>query len=116
MILPQLTEFARDQQAKLSAVLRVGEATHHLAAVMASANAEFWSLPTERLLAVLNSDVSNTLSIFSANTQLGTMVNTMLETLLVPQMTSRAPTEPGRSDISFDGTSFFLVEPDPEQQ
>lgn len=110
-IIRQLTTAEADLQAKEQLVLQAGEATHHLAAVLASTNARFWQLPTDRLLAVLNADVPATLATFQANTVLGMAVNASLDALAVPRFTTRAPVEPGRSDIVFDGTAFVYVAP-----
>jgi hypothetical protein len=110
-IIRQLTEAEADLQAKENLVLQAGEATHHLASVLASTNARFWSLPTERLLAVLNADVPATLATFAANTALGQQVNASLEALAQPGFSVRAPVEPGRADIVFDGAVFVHVPP-----
>ena len=110
-ILRQLTEAEADLAAKESLVLQVGEATHHLAAVITSTNARFWQLPTDRLLAVLNADVAATLATFAANTALGNAVNASLDALAVTQFVHRVPVEPGRSDIVFDGTAFVHIPP-----
>ena len=110
-IIRQLTEAEADLAAKEALVLQAGEATHHLASTLATTNAQFWSLPTDRLLAVLNADVPATLATFQANTVLGMAVNASLDALAVPRFTTRAPVEPGRSDIVFDGTAFVYVAP-----
>lgn len=115
-IIRQLTEAESDLAAKESLVMQAGEATHHLASVLASINDRFWSLPTDRLLAILNADVTSTLTTFQANTVLGMAVNASLDALGVPSFVARAPVEPGRTDIIFDGTAFVYVappEPDP---
>ena len=113
-ILRQLTQAEADLAAKEALVLQAGEATHHLASVLATTNAAFWQLPTDRLLAVLNADVPATLATFAANTALGAAVNASLDALGVPQFSHRAPVEPGRTDIVFDGTAFVYVAPEPE--
>ena len=116
-IIRQLTESEADLQAKEALVLQAGEATHHLAAVLASTNARFWQFPTDRLLAVLNADVPATLATFQSNTVLGMAVNASLDALAVPQFTARAPVEPGRTDITFDGTAFvYIAPPEPEPE
>ena len=119
-IIRQLTTAEADLAAKESLVLQAGEATHHLASVLASTNARFWQLPTDRLLAVLNADVPATLATFTANTALGMTVNASLDALAVPRFSARAPLEMGRTDIVFDGTAFVYVappaEPEPEPQ
>ena len=118
-IIRQLTQAEADLAAKEQLILQAGEATHHLASVLASTNAQFWSLPTDRLLAALNADIPATLATFAANTALGTQVNASLDALAVPRFATRAPLAPGRSDIVFDGTAFVYVappEPAPEPE
>lgn len=118
-IIRQITEAEADLQAKEQLVLQAGEATHHLASVLASTNARFWQLPTDRLLAVLNADIPATLATFTANTALGKMVNASLDALAVPRFAARAPVEMGRTDIVFDGAAFVYVappEPEPEPE
>ena len=111
MILPQLTELEQDTAWLTSLILRMGEATHHLATVATAANDEFWhTLETERLLALLNVDVALSLSILAGNTAIAGPVNASLESIGLARFSHRAPTEPGRSDISFDGKQFFLIE------
>jgi hypothetical protein len=95
----------------------MGEATHHLATVATDVNTEFWhTLTTERLLALLNADVPLSLSILAGNTAIAGPVNASLESIGLARFCHRAPTEPGRTDISFDGAAFFLVEPEPEPE
>ena len=112
-IIQPKTQAEADLSAKESLVLQAGEATHHLASVLQSTNAAFWSLPTERLLAVLNADVPATLATFAANTVLSQSVNASLEALGVAAFSKRAPVEPGRTDITFNGTAFVYVAPEP---
>ena len=118
-IIRQLTTAEADLAAKEQLVLQAGEATYHLASVLAATNARFWELPTDRLLAVLNEDIAATVATFTANTVLGTAVNASLDALAVPAFAKRAPVEPGRTDIVFDGTAFVYVappEPEPEPE
>ena len=104
-----------DLDVKDSLILQAAEATHHLAAVLASTNEHFWSFPTDRLLAVLNADVPATLATFQANSTLAAAVNASLDALDLPEFTRRAPTTTGRADIAFDGAAFVLIPPTPEQ-
>ena len=114
-IIRQLTQAEADLQAKEQLVLQAGEATHHLASTLTTTNAQFWSLPTDRLLAVLNADLPATLATFEANTALGLQVNASLDALAVPRFSTRAPVTAGRSDIVFDGTAFvYVAPPEPE--
>jgi len=114
-IIRQLTTAEADLQAKEQLVLQAGEATHHLASTLATTNAAFWSLPTDRLLAVLNADIPATLATFAANTALGMQVNASLDALAVPRFATRAPVTAGRTDIVFDGAAFvYIAPPEPE--
>lgn len=113
----QLIRPTTDLDLKDALVLQAGEATHHLASTLATTNAQFWSLPTDRLLAVLNADVPATLATFAANTALGVQVNASLDALAVPRFTTRAPVETGRSDIVFNGSAFeYIAPPEPEPE
>ena len=111
------TQLEADLLAKDALVIRAAEATHHLASVLKGANEAFWSLPTDRLLAVLNANIPDTLAAFTANTILGTACNQHLDAVALPQLSTRAPLTAGRSDIVFDGQSFVYVPPpEPEPQ
>ena len=112
-ILRQLTESEFDLIAKEQLILRVAEATHHLACVLNSTNAAFWGYPTDRLLAVLNKDIPTTLATFELNTLLGMQVNASLNALALPHFPTRAPVEVGRLDITFNGTKFVQSAPPP---
>lgn len=95
--------------------MRCAEAAHNLAAVLKNENAHFWDVPTERLLVVLNHNVDVTLSTFAANTAAGSVVNAILDQLGDPRFPTRAPVEPGRSDIVYQDGAFMLVQP-PESE
>ena len=105
----QLIRPTTDLDTKDALILQAAEATHHLASVLAATNEQFWSLPTDRLLGVLNADIPATLATFAANTALAGAVNASLDALNLPQFSRRAPTEQGRSDIEFDGVAFIYV-------
>lgn len=109
-LLTQKTELEKDLAAKDESIIRCAEAAHHLASVLKMENVRFWSLPTERLLAVMNYDPSATLATFAANTDAGTIVNDLLDRLNLPQFPNRAPVTAGRDDIEFDGSQFVQVE------
>jgi hypothetical protein len=108
-ILKPLSEAEKDLAQKDALVLQVAEATNHLAVTLKQTNDQFWSLPTERLLAVLNADVISTLNTFAANTAIGQAVNDSLDALSLPQYSTRAPLLMGRRDIKLDGGTFVLV-------
>lgn len=122
-ILTQRTELEIDLSNKDKSILRCVETIHHLAATLCNENQQFWSLPTDRLLAVLNHDVSSTNATFAANTEVGVAVNNILDQLALPQFQSRAPVTAGRTDIVFNGTVFEHIpapqpatEPEPEPE
>lgn len=100
-----------DLDVKDALILQVAEATHNLASVLAATNEQFWSFPTDRLLAVLNADVDATLATFEANSDIAAAVNASLDALSLPQFSRRAPTEQGRDDISFNGIEFTYDAP-----
>jgi hypothetical protein len=114
-ILHTKTEAESDLAAKDQLVLQVAEATHHLATTLKNTNDQFWSLPTDRLLAVLNDDVTSTLATFAANTAIGQTVNNSLDALALPQYQTRAPLTAGRSDIQLDSGSFILIPTKPDE-
>lgn len=112
MIHKPTTQLEADLANKDAFVLRAAEATHHLAVVLRDVHQSFWSVPTERLLAVLNADVPITLQTFQANTALATACNASLDALALPELSARAPVTLGRSDIVFDGGQFVYVPPE----
>ena len=117
MLTTPRTQLEIDLAEKDASVIRCAEAAHHLAVVLANENRRFWSVQTDRLLAVLNYSVSVTLATFAANTAAGSAINSILDQVADPRFPTRAPVEPGRSDIQFDGQAFIYVpamEPDPE--
>lgn len=121
MIHKPATQLEADLLAKDALVIRAAEAAHHLASVLRTCNDSFWSLPTERLLAVLNADIPSTLATFAANTALGTACNANLDAIGLPRLATRAPLEVGREDIVFDQQAQQFVhvpppEPEPEPQ
>jgi len=114
-LITQKSQLEQDLAEKDAGVLRAATALHHAATVLAGENNRFWSVPTDRLLAVLNADLALTLATFTANTQAGTAINALLDAIDSPDMPRRAPVEPGRSDIVFDGAAFvYVAPPDPE--
>ena len=107
-LIKPLTEAEADLAAKDQLVMQVAEATHHLAATLAAASERFWSLPTDRLLTVLNADVLASAATLTANADLGAAVNASLDALGSERFPSRAPLT-GRSDITFDGAAFVFI-------
>jgi hypothetical protein len=113
MLTTQKTQLEIDREANNASVIRSAVALHHAAAVIAAENRLYWSLPDDRLIAVLNDDVPVTLARFEANTQAATAINSLLDQVADPSLPCRAPTAPGRADIGFDGTNFFIIIPSP---
>jgi CRP-like cAMP-binding protein len=111
MLTTPKTQIEADIAEKDAGILRAATALHYAATVIATENDRFWSIPTDRLLAVLNENVALTISTFAANTQAATAINALLDAVAMPELSRRAPTEPARADIVFDGTSFVLVPP-----
>lgn len=112
-LLPQKSQAELDLAAKDASIIRCAEALNHLAVTLRNENQQFWSLPTDRLLAVLNHDIGSTNATFAANTAVGVAANNILDQLDLPQFPVRAPVTAGRSDIVFNGTAFEHV-PTPE--
>jgi len=116
-LIPPKTQLEADLAEKDAGVIRAATALHHAATVLKSENSRFWAVPTERLLAVLNADIALTIATFQANTAAGTAINSLLDAVGDATLSNRAPVEPGRGDIVFDGTEFVFVppaEPEPE--
>jgi len=107
------TQVEEDVSEKDAGVLRSAEALHHAATVIKHENMRFWSLPTDRLLAVLNYNIPQTLSVFAANAQAAVAINALLDAVDSPRFSNRLPTEMGRSDVMFDGNQFVVIPPEP---
>ncbi len=110
-LITQKPQLEQDIAEKDAGILRAATALHHAATVLVAENKRFWSVPTERLLDVLNADVPLTLETFGANTQAGAAINALLDAVDSPSLTTRAPVETGRSDITFNGTAFVYTAP-----
>lgn len=115
-IIPQRTQLESDLLNKEELVIRAAESAHNLASVLRSCNDAFWSLPTERLIAVLNANIPATLETFAQNTALGIACNATLDAVGLDKFSNRAPVEPKRKDIIFDGISFVFVAPEFQPQ
>lgn len=110
MIHKPSTQLEADLARKDTVILRVAEATHHLASVLLHSG-EIWHLPTDRLLAVLNADIPATLQTLEAHAALATACNASLDSLDLPEMSTRAPVVPGRSDVVFEDGLFVMLAP-----
>lgn len=110
-LLIQKTQLEHDLTSKDESVIKCAEVAHHFAVILNDENKQFWALPTDRLIAVMNYDVHTTLSTFKANTVIGNALNETLEQLNLPQFPHRAPVVFGRNDIVFNGTVFEYIGP-----
>jgi hypothetical protein len=116
-LLSQRSQLELDLASKDEAVLKVASVIHSLVSVLKETNKSFWSLPTDRLLAVLNHDVPTTQTTFDVNTSLGIMLNGLLDQLALPQFQNRAPVTAGRQDIVFNGSTYeYVAPPEPEPE
>jgi hypothetical protein len=107
------TQLDRDLAFKDSLILLALKATNHLAITLDQVYREFYSLPPDRLAAVLNHDVAASLAMCQNNTALGVPANEALD--LVGYGTVRAPVELP-PHVSFNGTEFVVTEPQPSEQ
>ncbi len=117
-LIPTKTQQEQDSALLQSLVMQVGEAYNHAAAVQRNANEQLWSLPLERLLAILNQNIEWSLALLQSNSTGGGALNDHLDLLGHPQFTNRVPLTIGRPGISFDAQSnaFVYVEPVPEPE
>ena len=104
------TQLQRDLDFKDSLILRALEAANHVAVTLDMSYREFWSLPSERLEAVLNADIPRTLAMFAGNTAFGTAANAALDA--ANYGTVRAPVELP-PHVSFNGSQFVVTSPVP---
>lgn len=110
MIHKPSTQLEADIAFKDSLVLEAAEAAHHAVTVMQSVYDRFWTLPADRLLAVLNHDITSSLAVLQANTAIGTPCNASLDALDLAQFSKRAPNSMPDGWV-FDGTEFTYTNP-----
>lgn len=116
-ILPVRSQLDVDRYAKDSRVIECAEAAHNLAVVLGNAQRWLWSLPMERLLALLNEDVDLTEATLSQNIRLGAAVNAALDAADVRdehgalRYPCRAPVAGTRADVRFDGIRWAELPP-----
>jgi len=118
-LIPARTQLEADLEVVDRGLLDSAEALNHAAAVLKRSHASFWALPPDRLLAVLNHDLSRTAAIFAANLATATALNAQLDELGLERYSQRAPTGYGLEGISFDqGQGLWIytppAEPEPE--
>jgi hypothetical protein len=100
------SQLDQDLAFKDSLILRALEAANHSALTLRQSYDQFYSLPVERLEAVLNHSIPATLEMFSGNTAFGKAVNEALDSAEFG--TVRAPVELP-SHVLFDGEKFVVA-------
>ena len=109
-------QLAKDVETLDKGILRVGEALNHAAAVLTREHNAIWSLPDDRLLAVLNADIQRTVAIASAKDKAAAEVNSLLNQLNIARFTNRAPIGLGRADVKYDeDAKLFVIVPPVEE-
>ena len=112
MLTPK-TQLEKDLAEKDAGIIRAATALHYAGTVISAENAQFWSLPQDRLLAVLNDNVERTLAMFEANSVAANAINSLLDQLSNEALSHRAPiTMP--PNWSFENGVFAYIEPTPE--
>jgi len=112
MLTPK-TQLEKDLAEKDAGIIRAATALHYAGTVIAAENAQFWALPQDRLLAVLNDNVERTLAMFEANSVAANAINSLLDQLNNEALSHRAPiTMP--ANWSFENGVFAYTEPTPE--
>lgn len=112
-ILTPKSELQNDLDAKDLRIVQCAAAAHNLAVVMGDVHRWLWTLPDDRLLAVLNDDIQTTQETLTQNATLGAAVNAALDAMALPMFPTRAPVTIGRADVVFDVDHFVIVPPPP---
>ena len=86
------------------------QAAHHLATTLKTAWEEFWQRDSEVILEELHADVAKTAQVFQLNTEAGTSVNALLDSIQDDRFSNRAPTAMPEG-WSFDGSAFAYTKP-----
>lgn len=112
-ILPQKTQAQADLEDLDGGILRVAEALNHAAAVLTAEHSKVWGLPDDRLLALLNANVSRTIAIAQAKDKAAQEINSLLNMLNLARFTNRAPIGFGREDVRLNQETgqFEIVPP-----
>jgi hypothetical protein len=109
MLTPK-TQLEKDLAEKDAGIIRAATALHYAGTVIAAENAQFWALPQERLLAVLNDNVERTLAMFEANSAAGNAINSLLDRIGNEALSHRAPTTMPAGYV-FENGAFAYVAP-----
>jgi len=108
-LVAEKTQAEKDQETLSIGILRVAEALNHTAAVLTREHKTIWSLPDDRLLALLNANVQRTAAIAAAKDKAAQEINSLLNQLNLTRYTNRAPIGFGRDDVKFDETTNKFV-------
>lgn len=108
-----VTQLEKDIEALDKSILDVAEAFNHAAAKLSAAHGKTWSLPDDRLLAVLNANVQRTVALSNVKDEAASKINDLLNRLNIARFTNRAPIGIGRADVKFDQDSkkFVIIPP-----
>jgi len=95
-----------------SGTLAGAEAIHHAVTVLRSQWQRFWQRDPVEISTELHADLQKTLAIFSLNTQAGTAMNALLDSIADDRFPNRAPVELPPF-WSFAGSGFVFTPPSP---
>lgn len=111
-LIPQKTQAQADLERLDQGILNVAQALNHAAAILSREHSAIWSLPDDRLLALLNANVQRTIAIAQAKDKAAVEINSLLNQLNIAAFTNRAPVGFGREDVIFnkDTSQFEIVE------
>jgi hypothetical protein len=114
MLTPK-TQLEKDLAEKDAGIIRAATALHYAGTVIAAENAQFWALPQDRLLAVLNDNVERTLAMFAANSAAANAINSLLDQIGNEALSHRAPTAMPEGYVFANG-AFAYVAPKQESE
>lgn len=119
-IFVETTTVQDDTLRKEQALLQTLAVSHSLAGQMNHAREDFWSLPDDQLLAVLNADTQTALDTQPLLDALAGAINALLDAAvedrpeLMVHFSTRAAVGYGRSDVEYDPTiPAFKINPPP---
>lgn len=116
-LLPIKTPSEIYQDLLTTLVTQVARSLNSAAGMATVQYGEFWKLPTDYLLAVLNDDPARSMTILQANTQLAAAINPILDLVDDAAFAERVPSVMGRSDIVWDSESgTFVLLPEPSEE
>lgn len=107
-LLPELTQLQEDTSLFNRLIRSSLEATHYAVSIRKEGYRQLWSLPPERVLELLNSDVTRSLAVLQANTAQGLADNTSLDLSPLEGLPNRAPTSMP-TGYTFAGGQFIYT-------